>query len=192
MISKMNAFEEYVYEKFVQEMRSWPTEVAHDIYVVVIYISFVDDDPRAAQLWLSYNTLSQWKSSVARASSEIEAKWNYAFWFNDALLVLCKQPYMNDFLTDVADVDWQGVGLRDAYLTFRAPRTSAAAINAVVDVCANVTQHLHGNGIVASVCGRSVPVVFEFCNDIDPCDYRLDRIRNSNPQGLTHEYEHCV
>ena len=82
-------------------MKSWPTEVAHDIYVVVIYISFVDDDTRAAQLRLSYNTLSRWQDSISSASSEAEAKWNYAFWFNDASLVLCKQPYMNDFFTDV-------------------------------------------------------------------------------------------
>lgn len=185
----MNAFADYVYEKFTQEIQSWASNIAHDIYVIVIYVAFVDDDTRAAELWLNYNTVSHWRSRIPDASSEAEAKWNSAFWFHDAKLVLCKQPYMNDWSTDFDGVDWRGVGFRDAYLTFRWPRTSADTVKAILDVCANVTQRLHENGVVASFCGCSVPIVFEFVNDIGNDDYRWEQIHRANAQELTQDYE---
>lgn len=61
----MSDFKDYIYAECVRQMRSWPLEVRNDIYVIVIYIALVDDDPRLPLLNINYNTLSKWRREFA-------------------------------------------------------------------------------------------------------------------------------
>ena len=185
----MNAFEEYLFERFSQGMRSWPLEVARDIYVLAILVSFVDDDPRSPELRLCFNTGSNWQNNFSCASSTAEARWNTAFWLHDAGVSVCRQPYMNDLFTTFDGVDFRGVGLRDAFLTFRAPRTKSDVLSALFDVCFVVTRRLHDDDVVAQVCGRAVPVVWECTNDFEKEPLRLERMRLANLPLSLSDYE---
>ena len=183
----MNIFEEYVYERFAAEMKSWPAEIRRDIYVIVIYLDFVNDDNRAAQIRLAHNTNALCQEETKYASSETEAKWNYAFWPSGELLI-CNQPFIADGIGMTADVDWKGVGLRDAYYTFARDYLQGGPVEAMINACAIVAQELHQARVVAEVCGQPVPVVFEIGNDFNNDDYRLQKIKEANPPGLVDEY----
>lgn len=45
----MNIFEQYLNERFVVELNSWPSEVAADTYILMINIGFPCHDVRAAE-----------------------------------------------------------------------------------------------------------------------------------------------
>ncbi len=188
----MNAFEEYLFERFAQEMRSWPLALARDIYVLSILISFVDDDVRSPELSLCFNTESNWQKNIFHASSEAEARWNTAFWLHDAGVTVCRQPYMNDSFTTFDEVDLRGVGLRDAFLTLRAPRGEGEVLGALFDACLVVTKRLHDDGVVLETCGRAVPVVWECTNDFGEEPGRLERMRRANLPLSLSDYENWM
>jgi hypothetical protein len=200
----MDTFEEYIYQRFAEAIRSWPPAVARDIYVIVIYISLLDNDSRFAKLSLNYNTLSNWKERVPDASDEAEAKWNYAFWPDDDKIRLCESPKYNPRHPDL-----EGIRLRDEYLRSHLPQYDLSdaesddllrsddsqfyeyeseVINAVVDVCCSVIRRLHGGGMITQTCGRSVPVVVEMLNDSGDDEYRLAQVEAANPTGLANDY----
>ncbi len=203
--SNMHEFEEYIYQRFAEVIRSWPPAVARDIYVIVIYISLLEDDSRFAELSLNYNTLSNYHERIADASNEAEAKWNYAFWPHDDKIRLCESPKSNPRHPDL-----EGIHLRDEYLRSRLPqydlsdaesdlllhnedhsqfyRYESEIINAVVDVCGFVIRRLHEDGLIVQVCGHSVPVVVEMLNDSGHDEYRLAQVEAANPTDLANDY----
>ena len=133
---------------------------------------------------LGLNTENNWQENIARASSPAEARWNRAFWLQNTGDVMCRQPYMNDSFTTFDGADFRGVGLRDAFLTFRAPRSQSEVLSALLDVCFVVTRQLHADDVVAKICGRVIPVVWECTNDFGEEPGRLERMRRANPLSL--------
>lgn len=60
----MTELEDYLYQKIVQEMRSWNPVEARDIYLIRMYHGLVDDDLRQGMLsGLDYNTKQNLKAS---------------------------------------------------------------------------------------------------------------------------------
>lgn len=183
----MNIFEQYLYDSFVSEIKSWPAEITADIYILMIDIGFACDDARAAQFGLRYNTRTHWKNEVAHASSSAEAKWNPAFWLSSQLQ-LCKQPFMHDKTLDDNNVDWRGVGLRDAYYTFAGDYLRGDAVEVIIDACANVAAHLNQSDEVTALCSHVVPIIIGINNDFNCEEYLLKKVKEANQPELIQDY----
>ncbi len=84
----MDSFRNYVYQSIKDEILSWDDEIISDIYVISFYISDCIDDPRRPMITLGFNTNSNYGESIAKASGEREAKWNFAFWLQNDVLII--------------------------------------------------------------------------------------------------------
>lgn len=67
-------------------------------------------------------------------------------------------------------------------------RRMDALPKAFIDVCALAVRHLFEDGVLVSVCGKPVPVIFELANDMGE-EYLREQMRAVNPPGLTDEYD---
>ncbi|RZJ86320.1 MAG: hypothetical protein EOO20_18520 [Chryseobacterium sp.] len=73
------------YDKLVKAISDIPEEVAADIYALSFSYYAEDDDTRFPCIKVSYNTHTQYRQQTANAAHETEAKWNYAFWLQEAI-----------------------------------------------------------------------------------------------------------
>ncbi|MGR3972734.1 hypothetical protein [Shewanella sp. 1180_01] len=145
------------------------------------------DDPRLPTLTVGYNTVDEWHASIPKASSSDEAKWNYAFWLQNELLVFGDSDSQTaDILARwVADL---GLGYSDAEedVDFERCLELGQEITEqfVAAVCV-VASTLHSNLTVSRVFGRSVPIIvheLEYYNEI------ADQTEACNPPRLAEEF----
>ena len=78
-------FLEFSYEKLKKAINNIPNDKAKDIYALSFYFYVEDDDSRYPTIEVSYNTNQQYTNETENASSETEAKWNYAFWLQEEI-----------------------------------------------------------------------------------------------------------
>ena len=84
---------DYIYDAARDALDGIPTEERPDLYVVSLLVYDEEDDPRRPTVTVGYNT----ESDVVRASDsaeafstdEPEARWNYAFWRQNQLALIC-------------------------------------------------------------------------------------------------------
>src|SRR2546430_2657650 len=84
---------DYIYEAARDALAGIPTEERPDIYVVSLFVYDEDDDPRRPTVTVGYNTDSDVARSADPADAfftdEHEARWNYAFWRQNQLALIC-------------------------------------------------------------------------------------------------------
>src|SRR6266540_6698014 len=98
----------YIYDAACDALDGIPTEKRPDIYVTSLFVYDEEDDPRRPTVTVGYNT----ESDVARSldSAEAfstdghEARWNYAFWRQNQLALICD-----------TESDPEGAQLREAW-----------------------------------------------------------------------------
>ncbi|WP_328743807.1 hypothetical protein OHT57_00525 [Streptomyces sp. NBC_00285] len=73
-------FQDHLRNLATRAINSIPASQAQDIYVVSFFIDNERDDPRQPTLTIGYNTEAQFRLSIADASDEAEARWNYGVW----------------------------------------------------------------------------------------------------------------
>ena len=170
-----------------EALASIPTAEAEQIYALSFYINNEYDDPRLPTLTVGYNTVDEWHASIPNASSSDEAKWNYAFWLQNELLVFGDPDSQTaDILARwVADL---GLGYSDAEedVDFERCLELGQEITEqfVAAVCV-VASTLHSNLTVSRVFGRSVPIIvheLEYYNEI------ADQTEACNPPRLAEEF----
>ncbi|MBA5794045.1 DUF4303 domain-containing protein [Flavobacterium sp. xlx-214] len=84
-MSSKEKFFEFSYEKLKTAIETISSEDANDIYALSFYFYAEDDDGRYPTIEVSFNTNNQYKNEIENASSETEAKWNYAFWLQEEI-----------------------------------------------------------------------------------------------------------
>ncbi|MGW1870039.1 hypothetical protein ACWCPS_31415 [Streptomyces mauvecolor] len=164
---------------------------AEDIYVISFFIDNESGDPRQPTLAIGYNTEVQFRRSIADASDEAEARWNYAFWLQNELTVIgdlardpdgaaaCRQwirelgLWYDDEPTDPAD-----------WMTTVGP--TAALIEANFNqACVQLAHDLHNDGVIKSTIGKPVPVVL---HELEYDEGTTRRTEAANPPGLADDF----
>ena len=157
-----------------------------DVYVVSLYVSDHEDDPRVPTVTVGFNTEAEVQRTVPLADDEVEARWNYAFWLQNRLGALC------DPRGDPAGLDlvrhWAVVDLDSWYtdeeeqLDYDAVAPKGEAITAAfVELLVEVVQGLHRDGSVRELIGRSVPVLI---HELEYYDAIAEQNLRANPDGL--------
>lgn len=89
---------EHLRARIVAALDTIPASDRHDLYVVSLYVYDHEDDPRRPTITVDYNTERQVAACTPApgqepkwpiASNADEARWNYAFWLQNALAVVC-------------------------------------------------------------------------------------------------------
>jgi hypothetical protein len=92
----MAQLDHYVYEKTRAALDAIPPAERDGIYVVSFFVYDEEDDPRRPTITVGFNTEAEVTRAdpdaadpVRAASSKSEARWNYAFWRQNELAVVC-------------------------------------------------------------------------------------------------------
>lgn len=154
-------------ESIKSAMSKWDDE---GIYAVSFWVTNWDDNPYEPIMVLGYNTERQVSDTAPNASSECEARWNFAFWLqNDELSFggnLHKTPgdspalvarwvrsigfpfYTAQEIEIVPDEDIDEVMMEGERVT-----------KAFCGVLVDIVQDLHASGFIRQTLGRDVPVI---------------------------------
>ncbi|WP_164494578.1 hypothetical protein, partial [Streptomyces sp. ADI92-24] len=172
-------------------LASIPAAEAQDIYVVSFFIDNEADDPRQPTLTIGYNTEAQFRHTIADASDEAEARWNYAFWLQNELTVIA--DLTRDPEGAAARHQWiSELGLwydheptqPDDWMKTIGP--TAALIEANFNqTCVQLARHLHDDGVIKSALGKQVPVVL---HELEYYEGIARRTEAANPSGLADDF----
>ncbi|MGS2763146.1 hypothetical protein [Sinomicrobium sp. M5D2P9] len=169
-------------------------EVA-DIYAISFWYANEDDNPRHPKIILSYNTMSNYRNRVADASSEMEAKWNYAFWLqndiaeiggeNDELLKswFRETPY---FYSDLEDEEAEEDEAEEDEALFDKLLEYGNGFNReFIDVIILLIQRLFREKVIERKFGKSIPVLL---HRLEYSDKTIGWVKRANPVRLTNEF----
>ncbi|MER6400844.1 hypothetical protein ABT263_33110 [Kitasatospora sp. NPDC001603] len=162
-----------------------------DTYVIPFFIDNERDDPRQPTLTIGYNTEAQFQRTIAAASDEAEARWNYAFWLQNELTVI------GDLTRDpdgaAARHQWiSELGLwyddeptrPEDWMTTVGP--TAALIEANFNqACVQLARHLHDDGVIENTIGKPVPVIL---HELEYYEGIARRTEAANPPGLAEDF----
>jgi hypothetical protein len=193
---------EHIHSKILAALESIPSGDRSDIYVVSLYVSDIDDDPRRPTIAVGYNTERRAAASTPApgqkpkwpiASDDVEAKWNYAFWLQNSLAVIADES------TDPAGAEAREAWARQKGFWFsdaEEERDFKAALEKVkpmthefVQMVVGVVQDLHRTGEVGRIFGRPVPLLI---HELEYYDQIAQQNESANPPELVHEFSRWV
>jgi hypothetical protein len=97
-MDSLMALREHLNARIADALASTPVGEKAGIYVVSLLVYDAEDDPRRPTITVGYNTEERaaactpgpgQKAKWPIASDAAEARWNYAFWLQNALDVIC-------------------------------------------------------------------------------------------------------
>jgi hypothetical protein len=183
-------FQDRLQNLATQAITSIPTSEAEDIYAISFLIDNEDDDPRQPTLTIGYNTEAQARRSIQDASDQAEARWNYAFWIQNQLVVV------GDLTSDPAGATARQDWISELGLWYDEPAAPADWITTVGPLAAQIEAHfnqacwqlartLHETGVVERSLGRPVPVIV---HELEYYEGIARRTELANPPGLADDF----
>lgn len=154
-----------------------------DAYVVSLWVNDEADDPACPTALIGYNTEARVSETTAQASSEREARWNFAFWLQNDLGMLCDP-----------DSDPEGTELRNqwvegGYVELDDDTDPRFVTRQFVAMLQRVVLALHRDGLVQRVFGRPIPVLI---HELEYYDQIAEQNLRSNPDGLARPFADWV
>jgi hypothetical protein len=177
---------DYIYASVRDALACIPPDELSDIYVVSLLVYDEDDDPRRPTITVGFNT----ESDVARCADpasafytdEQEGRWNYAFWRQNELSLIC----------DTAS-DAEGARLREEWarsegLWYDLADDESPIFNdrgepltkAFISLLERVVQRLHAADITR-IFGRPLPVLI---HELEYYDEIASQNLRANPPGV--------
>jgi hypothetical protein len=174
---------DHIYETTRDALAGIPDEERPDIYVVSLFVYDEEDDPRRPTVTVGFNT----ESDVAQAANpaeawstdENEARWNYAFWRQNELALIC----------DTA-ADPEGAQLREEWARAQGLWYDVAAddspvfneqgeplTKAFAELLERVVQRLHADDI-GRIFGKTIPVLI---HELEYYDEIAEQNLRANP-----------
>jgi hypothetical protein len=186
----MNNLKKYVFESIKAEILSWNNDVIKDIYVISLYISNSEDDPRRPVITLGYNTMEQYESALEDASDNSEAKWNYAFWLQNEELIIGDNWGEN--LEDGEKIN-QWIKENNLYYSDeeededfdKALKLGDEITSRFVELCVEVVKKLHEEGIIEEKFGKALPLII---HELEYYDLIAEQNKGANPEEVIKEF----
>lgn len=193
---------EHMRAKILGALETIPADDRAHVYVVSLYVSDIDDDPRRPTIQVGYNTEHQVAACTPAegrkpkwpvASDAAEARWNYAFWLQNSLTVIGDE-----------DTDRVGADAREAWAKQRGfwysdkeeEHDLAAALEKAepmtyefVAMAVEVVRDLHRTGEVVRLFGRAVPLLI---HELEYYDQIAEQNESANPPDLVADFSRWV
>ncbi|MFD0681406.1 MULTISPECIES: hypothetical protein [unclassified Paenibacillus] len=157
--------EEYIYQILKNRILGWDSELVEEIYVLSFYIDFENDDYRKPRLIFGYNTTSNHHNNISMASSELEARWNYAFWLQNEEIVIGNISLKDTREEEVMRENWVLESLwyytdKEAEENFdRILELGEKIKDDFYKIIKNVVRRLHANGVIVSQFNKEIPLI---------------------------------
>lgn len=183
-------FQDHLRTLAEQAISSIPAGEAQDIYVISFFLDNERDDPRQLTLTIGYNTEAQFRHTIANASDEAEARWNYAFWLQNELTVI------GDLTRDPDGAAARHRWISELGLWYDEPThpedwmTTVGPTAVLIEAnfnqaCVQLARDLHNDGVINSVIGKPVPVIL---HELEYYEGIARRTEAANPPGLADDF----
>jgi hypothetical protein len=179
----MEALQDHARRFIERALSAVSQEEAADVYVVSLFVYDEEDDPYRPTATVGFNTESEVAASAGSASDEAEARWNFAFWLQNDLGIMC------DPRTDPDGAALRDQWVRSSGLTADDEQVTSDVTRQFVAMLERVVYSLHDDGVVERVFGRPIPVLIhelEYYEDIAMQNQR------ANPNGLADAFAEWV
>lgn len=193
-------FEQHVYEAAEAAVRSAPLDERGDTYVVSFFVYDEEDDPRRPTVTVGTNTESQVRLAVDPPADFVkpnpwwspadpdEARWNYAFWQQNALASIAdtgrdprgstlREQWVRNagwWVDEPSGDDWDEFEAKGAEITA-----------AFVRLCVATSLRLHASGVLDEVFSRPLPIVI---HELEYYDEIAEQTLEANPDGLADDF----
>jgi len=133
-----------------------------DIYAISLCVNDFCDNPCEPTVTLSYNTESQFNKALERASSNEEARWNFAFWLQNKQLTfgenetkkIVKDWIISNNMPYFPCIDY------DCDIPVDIDKNLLSEITCeFVNTLVNVVKELHETGFIQKTFGKAVPLI---------------------------------
>lgn len=155
---------------------------ATDVYVVSLFVYDEDDDPCRPTVMVGFNTEGAVGRELGNACDPDEARWNSAFWLQSDLGILC------DSWSDPG-----GAALRDEWVRDRRlepdVHSPGYVTRSFVGLLERVVRSLHQDGVIASLFGRSIPVLI---HELEYYAEIAEQNQRANPDGLAGAFANWI
>ena len=190
----MSSLKKYVLESIKSEILSWNNDVIKDIYVISLYISNSEDDPRRPTITLGYNTMEQYENVVSDASDNAEAKWNFAFWLQNEELIIGDNWGEN--LEDGEKIS-QWIKENNLYYSDeeededfdKALKLGDEITSRFVELCVEVVKKLHEEDVIEQKFGKALPLII---HELEYYDLIAEQNKRANPEAVIKEFADWV
>ena len=165
-------------------------EERQDVYALSFWFYNEDDDARYPKVNVSFNTTTHFKEQVGYASSEAEAKWNYAYWLQDELLEIggsedellrnwfVSSPY---YFSDEEEAEAVNDDLLFEQLLVKSQDLEILFIEGIKELVIS----LHNDGIIKASFGRKLPVIV---HELEYYDKPISWTKEVNESYLIEEF----
>lgn len=193
---------EHIRKALVTALESIPLSARADVYVISLLVSDTDDDPRRPTIMVGYNTEQRVAACTPAAGQEpkwpiasdaAEARWNYAFWLQNELAMICN---------DAADL--QGAELLKAWSKERgywycdeeeeddldeALERVGPLVTEFVQIAVSIVKELHDVGEIARLFGRPLPVLI---HELEYYEEIAEQNEAANPPDLVASFTRWI
>ena len=187
-MSAADVFEKHIYDVIHREITGVADEDTSDIYALSFWVYADEDDPRRQVVDFNYNTTSKAKDAEEDASDPDEAKWNFAFWLQNEVVLIGDED-------DTAGSDLRSAWLNERGLNYtdedeesdsdRCMELAEQIDDEFWQMCARVGRRLHDAGVISSKFAKPIPIII---HNLEYDDEGAAITRDANPVGVVDEF----
>jgi hypothetical protein len=186
--------EAFLFESIHSALQLTPPAEASEIYVVSLLVYDLDDDPRHPTVTVGYNSEPAVAHAMTKepwpASSEAEARWNYAYFQQNQLGPIIGDPEQDSdgpalVETWAREYGWWFTD-EDEEVDFAATLELGESITqGFVALLVKAVQRLHQSGEVERIFGRAIPVLI---HELEYYEQIAKQNLEANPPGIADEF----
>ena len=179
-----NKMKVHIMSEIKKSITSWDKS---DIYAISLFVYDEGDNPCHPAFTLGYNTNQQYELEIGNASSEKEARWNYAFWLQNTEMhfgIGESQKYVKEWLADnkfpyisSKDMFSKNANIGDGGLE----KITESFVNVLVEI----VKELHDSGFVVKEFGKSIPILI---HELEYYDRIAQQNLKANPAESVDEF----
>ncbi|MGH3629680.1 MAG: hypothetical protein ACRDRL_19865 [Sciscionella sp.] len=177
-------FDDHIQQAVMHALTAIPAADTPEIYAISFLVYDEDDDPQRPTLTIGYNTESQVESilgdTTGHCPDPLEARWNYAYWLQNELAVICDSTR-----------DPEGAAQRAQWIqaTARFHEHPEQVTTRFVQGCVRLVHSFQEVGLIERAVGHRVPVLI---HELEYYDQIAKQTQAANPAGLADDFVNWV
>ena len=180
---------EFLSNKLKEAIVQWEK---HGIYAISLFVYDTCDNPCEPTVTLGYNTEENFCQQIVRASDEIEAKWNYAFWLQNEEYSFGIGDTQEIVKKWIVQKGFRYYTYEEMFDSDQEPdaETYEGITEAFVRELIAVVKDLHKSGFIKNQFGKDIPVLI---HELEYYDRIAEQNMEANPSEAVKDFvKFCI
>lgn len=162
-----------------------------DVYALALYYYCDDDEPCFPKVELNFNTSAHFQSQISEASSQAEAKWNYAYWLQEPSWeiggeedqLLAQWFQQTPYYYSMEQMEYAQEEDDDLFeeLLEKGEQFDQLFIEEII----KMVQQLFTENIIQNTFGKNIPVII---HELEYYEEPISWTKKANPKALISEF----